>query len=140
MFDGFYVLLAAVISAFPGWVMAEFLSSSDAYYWPTVGGTCLIAFPVILLSMLEVSSPWAILSPKVITSFFRSPIAWLFFYIESTIVTGLLVFCIVWAVDAIGVGLGVILLSAPFVMIGSFTYFRLLGRLGWCLVRSARAE
>jgi len=137
MFDGFFVVMAAAMAGIPAWAVANFSGLPQEWLWPIVGSVLVAGFPVVLLSMLEVSSPWAILSPKVLASFFRSPIAWSFFYVESAAVATALTFGSIWALRQSG---WLIFMVALVVVGGTFVYFRLLGRLGWCIARSARAE
>ena len=137
MFDGFFVAMASVASAFPGWAVMQFVALGPDDVWEPVAYSSLFVFPVVLLSMLHANSPWAILSPRILASFVRSPVAWFFFYIESIALVALLAICTVLAMR---VSPWMIWLVAPCAVVGSFFYFRLLGRLGWCLIRSARTD
>ena len=47
----------------------------------------LLCFPIVLLSQLDISSMWAVVSPKVLRSMVRCPFSWLTIYVESAAIT-----------------------------------------------------
>jgi hypothetical protein len=91
----------------------------------------VMLFPLVLLSMLEVNSPFVPLSRAVLRSLAPHWRAWIGFYLESILLlaaTG-------------GVAIAAMLPQSPFLAIpilalttvaSSMVYFRLLGRLAWC--------
>lgn len=102
-------------------------------YWlvqpPTVG----LLFPIVVLSSLQASEWWAILTRPVLTSLWSEFPAWVLFYLLST---GLLLGTggVVWT----GLTISPLLslpFTAPFLAAAWFTYGRLLGRLGWLISR-----
>ncbi|MBN2474153.1 MAG: hypothetical protein JXB62_06080 [Pirellulales bacterium] len=95
-------------------------------YYPV---SFILFFPVVLLSMLETSSPINPFSATVWRSMWTARSAWMMFYLETAI---LVVGC--WYAVPLIVSTpfpGVVLAAAVFVA-GLFIYFRLLGRLAWC--------
>jgi hypothetical protein len=88
-----------------------------------------LAFPVVLLSVIENGSALAFYSPPVLRSLVRRPHYWLLFHLETLALLGLLV-AIVWA------GLGDLaffaaLLAPPIAAAYVLIYARLLGRMAW---------
>jgi DNA-directed RNA polymerase subunit RPC12/RpoP len=134
MFDGFYVVMAALVACLPGWALSHLWpDDSPVRAAMTLGGASLL-FPIVLLSMLDIGSPFAPLSTKILASLFRAPISWLAFYIESIVLLAAIgmvgVLLLEWSI------LGLIV-AAPLAVLGSIWYFRLLGRLGWVLAEKA---
>jgi hypothetical protein len=130
MFEGLYVIMAALVSCIPGWLLALPWPDEPLIRAAAIAGGAVVFFPIVLLSMLDVGSPLAPLSPKILVSLVRAPLWWLVFWIESGLLIGGLVAVAVaiyqWAPAAV-------VLMAPIIVLVSFWYFRLLGRLGWVL-------
>lgn len=130
MFEGMYVIMAALVACIPGWLLALLWPGEPAVRAGMIAGGAVVCFPMVLLSMLDVGSPLAPLSGKILGSLWRAPGAWLMFWAES----GLLVA----GLAAVGAAIyqwslaGLVLLAPLFVVV-SVWYFRLLGRLGWVL-------
>jgi DNA-directed RNA polymerase subunit RPC12/RpoP len=94
-------------------------------------GVPLLLFPFLLLSMLEVNSPWVPFSKPVWRSLADHRRAWIGFYLESILlvaVTGGLVGAI-WIADNIIIAIPLLSLTLVAMLM---IYFRLLGRLAWC--------
>jgi DNA-directed RNA polymerase subunit RPC12/RpoP len=91
----------------------------------------LVLFPVVLLSMLEVNSPWVPLSRTVCRSLVRNWRAWIGFYLEAILLLAASGGMVIAALLP-----GRLLLAIPaaaLTMVASLMiYFRLLGRLAWC--------
>ncbi|MBN1854435.1 MAG: hypothetical protein JW829_17015 [Pirellulales bacterium] len=137
MLNGFYVLMAIAVATVPGWAIRMF-TAADPLAVVIVGTMLfLILFPFVLLSMLEISSPWAIFSPRVFGSLWRAPVAWFFFTMESFLLVAVLAFGNFWIYQF---NPWLVPLITPIVVAGSFVYFRLLGRLGWCLAQTLRSK
>ena len=89
-----------------------------------VGG--VVFFPVLLLSELERGSPIELLSPKLWGSLVTRPGHWLLFYAQTALI------CLACAGVVAGLAvlsLPLALLAVPVLVVGSFLYFCLLGRL-----------
>jgi hypothetical protein len=130
MFEGLYVIMASLVSCIPGWLLALLWPDEPLVRLAVIAGGAVVSFPIVLLSMLDVGSPLAPLSAKILGSLVRAPHWWLVFWIESgLLLTGLVVAGVAivqWAPAAV-------VLMAPIIVLVSFWYFRLLGRLGWVL-------
>jgi DNA-directed RNA polymerase subunit RPC12/RpoP len=130
MFEGLYVIMAALVSCIPGWLFALLWPDEPLVRAAVIAGGAVVFFPMVLLSMLDVGSPLAPLSAKILGSLVRAPVAWLVFWIES----GLLLAGLVAATAALFQwSPAAVVLTAPIIVLVSFWYFRLLGRLGWVL-------
>ncbi|MBC8875500.1 MAG: hypothetical protein H8E44_39240 [Planctomycetes bacterium] len=129
MFDGFYVINSLLAAVAPGALPVYLLSSNEtAIYAGTLTGVAL--FPILLLSAFEQASPLGFASPAIWKSLGARTSRWLKFYLLSA---GLAV---------LGVGAGWLMATDSFFLWGLSTailsaiamvYFRLLGRLAWCL-------
>jgi hypothetical protein len=130
MFEGLYVVMAALVSCIPGWLLALAWPGEPLLRAGVIAGGVAVFFPVVLLSMLDVGSPLAPLSAKILGSLWRAPGAWLVFWVESA----LLMAGLVGAAAAIyqWTPAALVLMGPVFVLV-SIWYFRLLGRLGWVL-------
>jgi hypothetical protein len=123
------VLLAAFVSAFPGWLAAQFLAQTTAARLLMVAAGAIVSFPVILLSQLELDSPFAVLSTRVLASWVKCPFSWLLLYLESA----LLVAAGVWVAQYFGGIFTLLVAILPLSLLAAITYARLLGRLAWIL-------
>lgn len=131
--DLFFVALAAVVSSFPGWVIGQLALDNPTQQIMAVAATAGVCFPVMLLSQLDIGSPWAIVSPRVLWSILRFPFSWLTFYVETT---ALIAGCVAAGVYLASRGYDPLLAVAPLGVAVLFLYGRLLGRLGWCLAEA----
>jgi hypothetical protein len=123
------VLLAAFVSAFPGWLAAQFLAPTSAAQLLMIAAGAVISFPIILLSQLELDSPFAVLSAQVLRSWVKCPVSWIVLYMESA----LLVAAGVWAAQYAGGIFTSLLTILPLSVLAAIVYARLLGRLAWVL-------
>jgi hypothetical protein len=135
--ETFFVVIAALVSAFPAWLTFKIPTN-----WPLeahlalAAAVWLICFPVVLLSNLEQSSPFAVFSPRLVASVFRCAGPWLLFYVESLLLAA-----------AVGATAGAMLagppwlqFALPWLAVGAMLiYMRLLGRLAWWLAETMPA-
>lgn len=146
-----YTLMAAIVAFIPGWLIGEQvlpilgderLAEPGVAYLASMLGAW-IAYPVIQLSQLELSSVFGVLSLKVLRTFGLAPMSWAFFFFETAIMAatiwgaGWLIseitpFSLVGALSWLA-GMALIL---PFFLL---MYARLLGRLSW-IVANAEAN
>jgi len=91
----------------------------------------LLTFPIIVLSQLDVGSPFGILSFRILPSFLHCPVSWLMFYVETAALIG---GCL-----AMSYFVHPILCTPVYVMV-ALLYARLLGRLGWRLAEAMSLE
>jgi hypothetical protein len=133
MGDSLYVINALFVSATPGVLFGQFLNCAGVpaffaffcglitFYW---------LFPVIMLSMSEEGSPLSIASGSVWRSLLTARTLWTRFYVASAgIVLGAVVGASIAAVTSLLISVPVTAVVIALAMI----YFRLLGRLAWCL-------
>lgn len=126
-------LVAAMTAAVPGYAVSELAGRPDLT--PVMIGTSvLIFFPLTHLSQLVYNSAWAVFSPHIALSWFRCPLSWIGFWIQSVLVAGL--------AAAVGylsfrVSGWFLLLFAPLAVGGLMYYCRVLGRLAWVIAETA---
>ncbi len=134
--QAFYIINAVAFSALPGFLVASFLETSGPERWLTTaacaGLSGALLFPIILLSQLDGSSPFSLLTPGVLKSLPAAPAAWLACYVMQGLVLGAAVGGCAAAIaglgaNSIGAALAVGTLSAAAVLLCS----RLIGRLAW---------
>ena len=133
MGDSLYVINALFVSATPGILFGQFFACAGApmfiaFFCGLLTFYCL--FPVIMLSMSEEGSPLSIASSGVWRSLLTARTLWTRFYLASG---GIVIAALVGAAIAAVTSL---LISAPVaavVVALAMIYFRLLGRLAWCL-------
>jgi DNA-directed RNA polymerase subunit RPC12/RpoP len=133
----FCVLIAASLGAAPGFAIGQWLTSITWQQAAATAASFWLLFPFVFLSQLAASSPWAILSWRLIGAAFRRPFSTLLFYAESALLF-LIVLLPIAPVAAIRPSLPVLL--APLYVAGLFLYGRLLGRWGWVLAETFRAR
>jgi hypothetical protein len=139
-FDSFYVINSLVLSALPLIVAAHLWEVDDLVAEPFLSASTAALFPFLLLSMLEANSPMNPFSWSVCRSLVVRWWAWGMFYIETTVILLATAWLIgnVWPIMK---PLLAMALLAPVVVAVLLIYFRLLGRLAWCLAReSARGK
>ena len=131
MGESFFVINAGLFSAMPWFVLTrlfDFRPTTDVLL--LVEGSTLL-FPIVLLAMLEANSPVSPVSSIVAVSLIRAWAAWVMFYAESAVLAvvacGFASAAVVW-IPWLGLFLAAILLTAAIMI-----YFRLLGRLAWCI-------
>jgi hypothetical protein len=130
----FFIVIAAALSVVPAWLTLKAtgalpLLAQDAIFTAAF----LLMFPVILLSNLEQSSAFAVLSPRLAASLGHCAGPWLLFYVESAFVAAAL-----YAVlEGIIEGPDGLVYAAPWAMMAALLiYMRLIGRLAWWLAET----
>jgi DNA-directed RNA polymerase subunit RPC12/RpoP len=124
----FCVLIAASASSAPGFAIGQLLTKITWQQAAATAASFWVLFPLVLLSQLAASSPWSILSWRLIGAALRRPFSSLLFYIESAILF-LIVLLPIAPTVAIRPSLPIAL--APLYVAGLFLYGRLMGRWGW---------
>jgi DNA-directed RNA polymerase subunit RPC12/RpoP len=94
-------------------------------------GMPVVLFPLVLLCMLEMNSPFVPLSTAVCRSLLRNWRAWIGFYLETTLLLAASGGIAVAALLPGNPPLAIPVLAVTLVT-SSMIYFRLLGRLAWC--------
>jgi hypothetical protein len=130
-----YLVIAALVSAFPGWFIARNVAVDSAERVLWVGGSLLICFPIVVLSQLHSSSAAAVLSGGVLLSVLFKPISWAFFYLEAALLAAM---CVAATIAVASAGTLLAVLLVPLYVLALFVYFRLLGRLGWYLAETTK--
>jgi hypothetical protein len=130
-----YLLITGFSSAVPGGLIAQFVAPDSIQKALWIAGSMWLCFPVIMLSQLDLSSPFAVLSAKVLMSLARCPVSWLLFYLES----GLLAAGCILATMFLGQLPLLLLIVIPLSMAALLLYSRLLGRLAWKLAETMPA-
>ncbi len=127
--------VGAMMSALPGWAFGKipFLHLDAGERGLLIAVSMLVAWPIILLSQLDVNSPWGVLSGRVLASIGRCPLSWLFFYLELAAIAAV---CgaITWVVARQDPSSVVWLV--PLYVAALILFARLLGRLGWRLAEA----
>jgi hypothetical protein len=99
-----------------------------------------IPFPVLLLSMMENSSPLGFFSHPILSSFREIPGAWFKFYLLGTVLVLLCEACLFQLTRMAGEAWTPLMTTIMVLIVFCLTvlttiYFRLLGRLGWLLTQ-----
>jgi hypothetical protein len=126
----FYVLVAVLLSAGPGSILAKFGHFDPIPTTACVAVGVVLSFPIVVLSQLEIGSPFGILSFRVAQSLIKCPFSWLVFYVETGALVGT---CGLAAYFAEHTHILFTFLFTPLFVMSIFLYGRLLGRLGWLL-------
>jgi DNA-directed RNA polymerase subunit M/transcription elongation factor TFIIS len=126
----FYVLVAVLLSGGPGCILARLALSDPILTTICVAASVVLSFPIIILSQLEIGSPFGILSFHVAKSLVKCPFSWLLFYVETAALVGA---CTLAAFLAEHIQILFTFLFTPLFVMSVLLYGRLLGRLGWLL-------
>jgi hypothetical protein len=133
MGDSLYVINALFASATPGILLGQVTACAGApRFLAFFGGlmTFYVFFPLFLLSMSDEGSPLSLVSGSVWRSLLAARSLWIRFYlITAGIVLAALIAVAVAAVSSFLISVPVSLMAIALTMV----YFRLLGRLAWCL-------
>lgn len=129
--ESMLVVSALLLSLTPVGIALYTLKSIDFLAMPYFPINFVMVFPIVLLSMLETNSALNPLSPPVWRSLPSVWRAWAVFYLE----TAVLVIGGWYAVRALLIASfsGKSLAACALLIAGLLIYFRLLGRLAWCI-------
>ncbi|HEY4232672.1 MAG TPA: hypothetical protein VGM76_04575 [Lacipirellulaceae bacterium] len=133
----FCVLIAAAVSTSPGFIVGQVFGEATWQKAVCSLGSVWLLFPLVLLSQLAASSPWALLSGHLIGAAFRRPLSSLLCYLESACLFGASLTPIAATAS---IRPSVPVLFAPLMVAALFLYGRLLGRWGWLLAESSRPK
>jgi DNA-directed RNA polymerase subunit RPC12/RpoP len=125
-----YLITAAIFSLGPGAILARFGLDDPLFRTASVAIGFMLSFPIIVLSQLEIGSPFGLVSFRVVQSLIKCPFSWLVFYIETGI---LIAICALVAYFAEHTHILFTFLFTPLFVMSILLYGRLLGRLGWVL-------
>jgi hypothetical protein len=138
MGDSLYVINALFASATPGILLGQFTTCAGAPQLVAFFGgltTFFFLFPLFLLSMSDEGSPLSIFSTTVWRSLLTARSLWIrFFLIAAGIVLTALISAAIAAVSPLVIGA----VATAVVIALTMVYFRLLGRLAWCLTELGR--
>jgi transposase-like protein len=133
VFECWPMLAALFITFAPGILLGQFIAlvSNDqsSISWLSVGIGVIsmtLFFPVLLLSLMENSSPY---SRPIWRSIRVSQPVWLSFWLHSGMIVLVLGMLVRWRLRANSGMMGLVLVGA--ILFGLLIYFRLLGRLSW---------
>lgn len=134
--QAFYVFNAVAFAALPGFLVASFIDASGPERWAITaacaGLSGVLLFPVILLSQLDGSSPFSVLTAGVLKSIPAAFSAWIACYAMIALVVGVAVVgsaAAVWIFgpESIVAALVIGILGSAALLLSS----RLIGRLAW---------
>lgn len=131
-------IVAGMVSAVPGYFAAKLLEHYAVIVTPLhiqifIAGAALVFLPIVLLSQLDIGSPWGVLSGRVLASLIKCPFSWAFFYVETALLAllcGGLTYRLVDGDPANAIWL------LPLYVAAAILFARLLGRLGWRLAET----
>ncbi|MEM8864405.1 MAG: hypothetical protein AAGF31_02530 [Planctomycetota bacterium] len=129
--------VAAMAAAAPGWIVGQLVSGEFAVAAAAGLLSLCVCLPVVLLSQLDIGSPWAVVSPRLVRSLARLPGTCLLLTVESLLLLAVPA-AAAFAIDHFGYG-GIILAAAP-LMFAALGYFRLIGRLAWVVAERTSVE
>lgn len=124
-----FLVVSLASSVFPAWLTTKATAALEPQWQLAIaGGTWLVCFPVMLLSALEQSSAFAILSPRMLFSLVRCAGPWLLFFLESVALAAL----VGLAATKLATGSIALWLLLPWLFNWAvIVYMRLIGRLAW---------
>jgi hypothetical protein len=136
MMDVFYVVNAFLTAALPGLIVGGTLMCMGGKVGSAIYGgaiSAIVLFPLFLISMVTEGSAFSVASPAVWGTIRTQPCLWGKFHLLSAAV-GL----VLWGLGRVTVGSGFLLqgLCSALAVAAIMIYFRLLGRLAWCLFSS----
>lgn len=123
-----YIMVAGLVATAPGYLLVQV---SGAPSWAVLGGMLVsgwLLYPIVQLSTLEASAPFALIMPGVLGSLGRCSGTWTTFYLVSGAMAAVMVLAV-----ALLAWMGpYALLAASVPIVGAAgAYYRLLGRLAW---------
>jgi len=127
--EGIYVITPAIAAGWPAFAVWQLGRSLPVAAQMAIGaGAALLVFPLAMLGALLESTPFGVISPKLLSTLGRCAGPWLMFYIETAALAAM-AGAAGWALlQTSGWGLFVLpVLTMAFAL----TYMRLLGRLAW---------
>jgi hypothetical protein len=134
-----YVVVSGMMSAFPGWAIAHIppLSSIEVLSVLLSAVSIIFCFPIMLLSQLDINSPWGIVSPRILGSIGKCPFSWAFFYFECFVLAAICggAMYLLTLRDP-----GLIVWILPLHVAALVLFARLLGRLAWRLADAMAVE
>jgi hypothetical protein len=124
-----YFMSAAAVAAAPAlavWRLGVPLPLEGAIALGATAG--LVIFPLALLGALLESSPFGVISPRLLSTLFRCPGPWLMFYAITAVIAAAVAAAAWGALSVSEAGF----FAVPVLVSGAtILYMRLLGRLGW---------
>jgi hypothetical protein len=134
----FSVVMAGSLAGLCGlgaWHLAQLMQLGQVISTAIVVAVVLIVLPFALLSTLLESTPFGVVSPRLLSSLGRCAGAWLLFYVETFAVaalTGVAAWAIVlWLQPGQGDESTVVWFVGPIAIAALLVQMRLLGRLAW---------
>ncbi len=130
--ESLYLLVAVSVSGLPGWIIAQ--GVDPMLRLPIIAASTWLLTPLVLLSQLEASMPFALFIPTVYARAAATLPHWLVFYVCAG-------GCYAIAIAA-GIGLGILhpmaaTLVTPALVVAALVYFRGIGRLAWVMRHEA---
>lgn len=125
-----YLVIACSAAAIPGWAFGKLAMVDAMLAWVPMLASIWLLFPVVHLSTLDASTPWALITPNIAGSFSEHFGTWVRFYLLSAIGGVALAGCLAGLAM---VGGFAVVLAPPLVVTAAGLYFRLVGRLAWRL-------
>jgi DNA-directed RNA polymerase subunit RPC12/RpoP len=131
--DLLVVAVGGMVSAFPGWLVSRFAATGPEEVGLWIAGSIFVCLPLILMSQLDVNSPWDVLSGRVLASLARCPFSWLLFYLELAAIAAA---CGAVTFFSARQDPKVAIWFTPLYVASLILVARLLGRLGWRLAEA----
>ena len=127
--EGVYLIMPAVAAGWPAFAVWQLGGSLPTWAQVAIGGgAALVIFPLAMLGAMLESTPFGVISPKLLSTLGRCAGPWLLFYIETAALAALTTVAAAALLQTSGWGLFVLPVLA---MCFALTYMRLLGRLAW---------
>jgi hypothetical protein len=124
--EGFYVINPLLGSIVPGALLNWYFKTGGTTYWLLYGGSFLVMFPIMLLSVVEGQFPMKLLTLPVLASLLVAFPLWMVFFLETALILGLAALAVASLTLSPIWGAVVIALIVVTTLV---IYFRLLGRL-----------
>jgi DNA-directed RNA polymerase subunit M/transcription elongation factor TFIIS len=134
-----YVGVAYATSAIPGYAIAQIppLNSEPGMAALLCAVSVVLCLPIVMLSQLEINSPWGLLSGRILTSMARCPFSWAFFYLECLILAAICGAATYFFAD---LNPAAALWLTPLYVAVLILFARLLGRLAWRLADATTSD
>lgn len=132
--DGFRWLVGLGSAAALGGALASGLGLEGVERAAVVGGVAWFAAPWVLLSQLDIGSPWGVFSPRLLRTLWRTPGSWFLFYAQTAL--GLATLGAAAVALARFVAPAAIVALAPFALLGALHSTWMLGRLAWAIAHA----
>ena len=134
-----YSVMAVMTSAIPGFAISHIppLNTMPGLDFLLSMVSIIFCMPIVLMSQLDINSPWGVASGRILASVARCPFSWAFFYLECILLTAI---CGGATYLVAKDRPGMIVWFLPVYVAALILIARLMGRLAWRLAEAMAIE